>query len=126
MFKTLQATVSKIRTVNEDSDITVKSLCTKPFQGIGQGEGCGPAIWVAISTPIIQMLYTAAYGMTLLSAISGRLVVVACFAFVDDTNVIHSQTAITANKLPTQCNQSWTYGRIHATSGALGPSKSHW
>jgi hypothetical protein len=90
MFKTLQSAVYKIRTVYGDSDTTVNSPSQQPFQGIGQGNRCGPALWVAVSAPIIQMLYTAGYGMTVLSAVSGTLVAIACFAFVDDTDVIHS------------------------------------
>jgi predicted nuclease with TOPRIM domain len=58
---------------------------------VGQGNGAGPAILVAISAVIIQMLYTAGFGLTLNSAISGTLVAIACFAFVNDADVIHSK-----------------------------------
>ncbi len=37
------------------------------------------------------MLYTAGFGLTLNFAVSGTLVAIACFAFVDDTDVIHSK-----------------------------------
>jgi hypothetical protein len=129
MFKVLQAAVYKIRTTYGDSNITVKSPRTKPFQGSsGQGNGCGPALWVAVSAQIIQMLYTDGYGMTVLSAISGTLVVIACFAFVDDTDVIHSQANMTGEQIGIKMQSvmnTWE-GGIHATGGALEPSKSHW
>jgi hypothetical protein len=128
MFKTLQSAAYKIQTIYGDSEITVQSPRTKPFQGVGQGNGCGPAIWVAVSAPIIQMLYTAGYGMTILSALSGTLVVVACFAFVDDTDVIHSRPKTTGEQIghDMQAVMDTWEGGIRATGGALEPSKSHW
>jgi hypothetical protein len=76
------------------------------------------------------MLYTAGYGMTIMSAVSGTLVVIACFAFafIDDTDVIHSQTNTTGEQIGHEMQvvmDTWE-GRIRATSGALEPSKSHW
>jgi hypothetical protein len=124
MFKTLQSAVYKIQMVYGDSDITVTSPTTKPFQGVGQGNGCGPALWVAVSARIIQMLYTAGYSMTVMSAVSDTLVVVACFAFVDDTDMIHSQTNTTGKQIGKQMQavmDTWE-GRIQATGGALKPS----
>jgi hypothetical protein len=64
------------------------------FKGVGQGNGAGPAIWVAISAPIIHMLYTAGFGLTITASLSGTLVAIACFAFVDDTDVIHARADV--------------------------------
>jgi hypothetical protein len=128
MFKVLQAAVYKIRTTYGDSELTVTSPSAKPFQGSGQGNGCGPALWVAVSAPIIQMLYTAGYGMTVLSAVSGTLLSIACFAFVDDTDVIHSRPSTTGEEIGSEMQNvmnTWE-GGIRATGGALEPSKSHW
>jgi hypothetical protein len=125
MFKVLQVAVYKIRTTYGDSNITVESPRTKPFQGGCQGNGCGLAIWVVVSAPIIQMLYTAGYGMTALSAISGTLVAIACFAFVNDTDMIHSRANMTGKQIGIKMQSvmnTWE-GGIHATGGALEPSK---
>jgi hypothetical protein len=92
VFKTIQSAVYKIGTVYGDSNSTFRSPRTTRFQGVGQGNGCDPTIWAAVRAHIIQMLYTAGFGLTFVSAVSGALVVVACVAFVDDTDVIHSQT----------------------------------
>jgi hypothetical protein len=74
------------------------------------------------------MLYTAGYGMTVLSAVSGTLVVIACFAFVDDTDIIHSRANTTGEQIGREMQDvmdTWE-GGIRATGGALEPSKSHW
>jgi hypothetical protein len=130
MFKVLQEANYKIRTAYGDSTKTCVSPQLILFQGVGQGNGAGPAIWVAISAAIIQMLYTAGFGLTLHSALSGTLVAIACFAFVDDTDVIHSRYDVnTPGKVIAAEMQAvvdlWE-GGIRATGGALEPSKSYW
>jgi hypothetical protein len=74
------------------------------------------------------MLYTAGYGMTVLSAVSGTLVAIACFAFVDDTNVIHSRSKAAGRQIGTEMQSVMNLweGGICTTGGALEPSKSHW
>jgi hypothetical protein len=131
MFKVLQGAVYKIRTAYGDSTKSCRSpFWLIPFQGVGQGNGAGPAIWVAISAPIIQMLYTAGFGLAFTTAISGTLVAIACFAFVDDTNVIHSRADVNTpgKTIATEMQEvmnTWE-GGIRATGGALNPSKSYW
>jgi hypothetical protein len=83
---------------------------------------------VAVSAPIIQMLYTTGFGLTFISAVSGTLMVVACFAFVDDTDVIHSRTNAFGKEIGKEMQSvmdTWK-GGICATGGALEPSKSNW
>jgi hypothetical protein len=60
-----------------------------PLHGLGQGNGCGPAGWAIISTPIINMMQIAGFGATFLKVIYVSLVVFVCYAFVDDTDVVH-------------------------------------
>jgi hypothetical protein len=130
MFKVLQEVTYKIRTSYGDSTKTCNSPRLTPFQGVGQGNGAGPAIWVAISMVIIQMLYTAGFGLTLNSAVSGTLMAIACFAFVDDTDVIHSKDDVntTGKTIAAEMQDVvdlWE-GGIRATGGALESSKSYW
>jgi hypothetical protein len=129
MFKVLQGGVYKIRTAYGGSTKSCRSpFWLIPFQGVEQGNGAGPAIWVAISAPIIQMLYTARFRLTFTTALIRTLVATACFAFVDDTDVIHSRAdvntpgKIIATKMQEVMN-TWE-GGICATGGALNPSKS--
>ena len=66
--------------------------------------------------------------MTVMSAVSGTLVVITCFAFIDDTDVIHSRTNTTSKQIGQEMQNimdTWE-GGIRATGGALKPSKSHW
>jgi hypothetical protein len=60
------------------------------LHGVGQGNGAGPAIWAVISTIIIHMMCSAGHGLHIVSAISGILISFVCYAFVDDTDVIHA------------------------------------
>jgi hypothetical protein len=59
------------------------------LQTIGQGNGCGPAGWAVISTPIINMMKTAGFGFSLLTAMTVACFSFVCYAFVDDTDVVH-------------------------------------
>ena len=61
-----------------------------PVQGEGQGSGKAPATWVLVSSIIIQMMYTAGHGVKMLMAISASAISFVCFAFVDDTDLIHT------------------------------------
>jgi hypothetical protein len=130
MFKVLQEASYKIRTAYGNSTKTCSSPRLIPFQGAGQGNGAGPAIWVAISAVIIQMLCTAGFGLSINSTISGTLMAIACFAFVDDTDVIHSSDDVNTPGETIAAEMQdivdlWE-GGIQATSGALEPSKSYW
>ena len=62
MFTTLQMASHKIRTAFGVSDKTYGPNRDPPLQGIGQGNGAGPAGWAVISTPLINMMRTAGFG----------------------------------------------------------------
>jgi hypothetical protein len=100
------------------------------LQGVGQGNGAGPAIWAAISTVIINMMRAAGHGLNLASAISGILLSFVCYAFVDDTDVIHVAISPLSTGedvlLEMQTVIDRWEGGIRATGCALVPSKSCW
>ena len=56
LFETIQKAAHKVRTAFGDSSSTYGADRTPPLQGIGQGNGCGPAGWTAVSVPIINMM----------------------------------------------------------------------
>ncbi len=142
MFGTLAKAQHYIRTNYGDSD-TAYSCLEIPFQGIYQGNGAGPGIWLLISIPIINMLKTAGFGFSVRTVISGDEFSFVCYTFVDDSDVVHStkedattventtttdetETAIT--KLVNEMQQvvdTWE-GGLRASGGALVPSKSYW
>ena len=58
--------------------------------GLSQGNGAGPAIWVAISTVLLSIMRQRGFGFSILSSLSFTALVLAGFAFVDDTDIIHA------------------------------------
>ena len=59
-----------------------------PIQGIGQGNGAGPAIWAVISTVLVTLMLNDGFGSVFLSAISLTAPTFVGFLFVDDTDLI--------------------------------------
>ena len=97
------------------------------MQGIGQGNGCGPAAWLAVSVPIIETMRTAGYGLNLTTALSYTLIIFMCYAFVDDTDIIHTAKEVTTSGTEVaeeiqKAIDTWE-GGLRATGGALVPSK---
>lgn len=129
-FSTLQKANHKVKTVFSSLSETYREEIHPSLQGMGQENGCGPASWAAISTPIINMIRTAGFGFQILSAVSIMVIAFICCAFVDDTDVVH--TAEDVNTLGEevmykmqQVVDHWE-GGIKATHRALVPNKSFW
>ena len=55
--------------------------------GIGQGNGAGPHIWAAISTPLFQILAQEGFLAMVICAISKLEYTTAGFGFVDDVDL---------------------------------------
>jgi hypothetical protein len=101
-----------------------------PLHGVGQGNGAGPAIWLAITIPLISMLRKAGFGLHVVTPISKEETSLACFVYVDDVDSIHSpiQPGITASEIAAdmQCMlDTWSAG-LHATGGMIEWKKSYW
>ena len=130
MFATLQKASHKIRTAFGVSDKTYGHGRDPPLQGFGQGNGCGPSGWAVISTPLINMVRTAGYGFSLMTALTASVVQFVCFAFVDDADVVHTAkdvdtTGYIVLQEMQQAIDHWE-GGLKATGGALVPEKSYW
>ena len=65
MFETIQLSRHKIGTAHGTSKTKYTGRKNNPLQGIGQGNGCGPTLWVAISTPIIAMMVGLGFGLNI-------------------------------------------------------------
>ena len=74
MLKTLQQSKHKIRTAYGVSERNYGQHHSPPLQGLGQGNGCAPAGWAVISTPLINLMRTAGFGFNILSALSVLLI----------------------------------------------------
>jgi hypothetical protein len=129
MFGTLQLIQHYISTAYGLSDSSYGAL-EIPLQGVGQGNGAGPAIWLIMSIPLINQLRSKGFGFrstTVLSSESYRFV---CYTFVDDTDTIHSvedHHATPARVIAEmqQAINTWE-GGLRATGGALSIDKSYW
>jgi len=131
MLLTIQEMDHYIRTAFGDSDTPYRRKPgDPPPQGTLQGNGAGPAGWFAISTILIDMLKQAGYGYTAWTLIRDRAFTITCFAFVDDTDLIHvnnDPNVTTAQLLQeAQANLTMWEGLIRATGGDLAPEKSYW
>jgi exonuclease III len=130
MLGAIQEMEHFVRTAFGDSAETYGNDPTRPPpQGILQGNGAGPAGWAAISAIIIQAMRDQGFGLTEWSLIRKRAINLVCFAFVDDTDLIHSKDRSFPNPQFLQQAQNalnlWE-GLLHATGGALAPEKSYW
>jgi hypothetical protein len=62
----------------------------RPLMGLGQGNGAGPAIWAAISSVLLQIMEAKGFGAQLHGAITKKLCSLVGYAFVDDTDLVHT------------------------------------
>jgi hypothetical protein len=130
MFILLQKAAHQIRTAFGVSEKKYSDDQAIPLQGLGQGNGCGPAGWAIVSTPIINLMRAAGFGATFLTAISVSLVAFVCYAFVNDTDVVHTAQDVytTGEEIMRQMQtviDRWE-GGLRATGGAIVPKKSYW
>jgi hypothetical protein len=90
MFGTLALQVDHyVRTNFGES--TVSYACVEiPFQGVYQGNGAGPGIWLLVSIPIINMLTAAGFGFNVTNVLSHKQFSFVCYAFVDNIDLVHS------------------------------------
>ena len=94
MFDNLMLSEHRVRTGFGDSTRTFSPPSSIPFQGCGQGNGAGPAIWVAISSILIGMMMGMGFGFDFLSSISWSPVTAECFCFVDDTDLCEAAPSV--------------------------------
>jgi len=100
----------------------------EPVTGIGQGNGAGPQIWAAVSTPLFAILRQEGFVATVICAISLQCRESSGFAFVDDTDLIVTDPSNNEQKLAEKMQNSLTlwHGLLKATGGDLVPEKCFW
>ena len=101
-----------------------------PFQGCGQGNGAGPMIWVVISAVLLTIMKDMGWGLSIVSCMSMLLVSIIGFAFVDDTDLVHSANgpSVSAEQIVGEAQAMLTMwdGILAATGVDLRPDKSYW
>jgi len=62
-------------------------LSQHPFQGVCQGNGVGPAIWLALSLCLIHMLHQTGSPTQISSPILLTSIAMVCFIYIDNCNL---------------------------------------
>ena len=129
MLVTIQNFNHHVRTTFGNSETALFNIDGQPFQGICQGNGAGPTIWVAVSAPLLDMMRAAGHGVHYTTPLSNSKDSLVGFAFVDDTDIVEGQlnsTPLTFDEVM-HCMQRavdrWE-GGLQATGGAIRPEKS--
>ena len=131
MFTTLQNLENSVRTAYGDSETTYGGdIWIVPMQGIGQGNGIGPATWAVVSTPLLKILKQEGHGLCYHTALTKDKIHIVGYAFVDDVDLIEStrndtDTWVEVAKRMQDALTLWE-GVLSATGGALVPDKSFW
>jgi len=129
MVTTIHKMEHHIRTTFGDSKISAsRATWQAPIAGIGQGNGAGPQIWAAVSSPLLDIMRSAGFYAHLITAITHREKRMVGFAFVDDTDLCVSGPHINESNVLGAMQQSvdkWER-LLRATGGALVPTKCFW
>jgi len=99
-----------------------------PIAGIGQGNGASPHIWVAVSSPLFQILAQEGFLATVICAISKLKYTTVGFGFVDNVDLCITIPNGSSEQVVQQMQKSintWA-GLLRATGGALVPDKCFW
>ncbi|MCA1807666.1 MAG: hypothetical protein LC687_07455 [Actinobacteria bacterium] len=131
MLRTIQEMDHHVRTAFGDSkDSYGRKSREPPPQGILQGNGAAGAGWAAIASVLIETMRKAGFGYKDWSLIRKRAVEITCFAFVDDTDIIHvnNNPNVSTSDLISEAQEALSMweGLIRATGGDLAPEKSYW
>jgi len=129
MITTLYKMEYHIRTTFSDSGIHAScSTWQAPIAGIRQGNGARPKIWAAVSSPMIDIMWTNGFYAYLMTAISQMDKKMVSFAFVDDTDLCIYRPQVTTHTIcnEIQCSIDHWEGLLQATRGALVLTKCFW
>jgi hypothetical protein len=130
LFSQLQNATHQVRTGYGDSSSCYGgSNWAKPYHGIGQGNGAGPAIWAVISSPLLNLLRKKGFHCHFVAPLSSIDIKFSGYSFVDDTDlVIVKLSRGTYEEIITALQKSvdtWERG-LNATSGAIVAEKTFW
>ena len=130
MFETIQDCQHTTRTAYGNSTLTYGGLDEhhKFFpQGLGQGNGFGPACWAIISSRLFNMIRNKGLGTKIQTPTSKEEFNIVGFGFVDDTDIL-SKSQISLNDPNSTNNQlqktiDYWEGIAKVTGGAMDPAK---
>lgn len=101
-----------------------------PIQGVLQGNGMGPFIWATISTILIACMHKMGHVAHLAGCISGMVIKLMGYTFVDDTYVNYfakdNNTSTTSILQEFQDSVDCWEGVLRATGVGMEHSKTFW
>jgi len=118
-----------VRTTYGDSDIYQgQENWMELAAGIGQGNGVGPQIWAAVSTPLFEIMRAEGFVAQIICAMSKLSMELAGLAFVDNTDLIVNNPSNEVDQVSKKMQQSLStwHGLLQATGGELVPDKCFW
>ena len=134
MFKTIESASHITRTAYGDSTATYggQEHFNAPVMGVGQGNGCGPQVWAAVSSAMFEVLRRKGLTTHFCMPISKQDLDLCSFAYVDDTDLIQAM-----NNQRVQNNPEETIEKMQeavncweevakCTGGAIATDKSWW
>ena len=93
--------------------------------GVGQGNGAGPAVWSVVSSKMFEVLRSRGSSSKIVSPLTGSVTDICGFAFVDDTDMIattKNNNELEVTKRMQQIIDEWE-AIAKCTGGALVPKK---
>jgi len=124
IFSSIQSMHIFLRTAHGDSSSSYSGVTSTslPFQGVCQGNGAGPALWLATSIPLIESVRHHSNLATFTSPISHQQASLVGFLYVDDCDLLAFGAAnVPHDRVITalQRNVNLWQGGLRATGGSL-------
>ena len=129
LLTTIQQMQIHLRTAHGDTDTAIPNNPSDPFQGVLQGNGAGPAIWLAISAFLVTYIHHTTPGTTICTPMTQKAHTIAGVLFVDDTDILSlaqpgEKDTDVVHRLQQSVN-AWQTG-LQITGGALKKKKCAW
>ena len=129
IFSAVQQMKMRVRTAFGESTEWYGGNPETPFQGLCQGNGCGPAVWLVVSMFVVRFLKLKGRVSRVWSALSGLATEILGLMFVDDSDLVHfaeghEAPGQVADDLNTTV-QCWQKG-LAISGGTLRPEKCYW
>jgi len=129
MITTLATLKHHVHTAYGDSDISQgQDNWTDLAAGIGQGNGAGPQIWVAVSTPLFKIMRADGFVAQIICAMSKISTELSGLAFVDDMDLTINDPSNEVDQVSKKmhCSLAMWHRLLQATGGELVPEKCFW
>ncbi len=131
VFSSIQSMNIFLRTAHGDSSTAYNGISSTglPFQGVCQGNGAGPALWLATSIPLIESVCRNGQLASFLSPITRQQASLVGFLYVDDCDLMAFGAAAVPHEqviAALQQNVNLWQGGLRATGGSLSHKKCSW